>query len=376
MINSLGFSKPPKETKVVVAMSGGVDSSVVAGLMKEEGYNVTGITLKLYDDSKTSKESRQCCAGQDILDAKRVSEQLNINHKILFYQKKFKEEVIDSFIDSYVAGETPIPCVQCNQTVKFRDLFKYAKELNADALITGHYVTRLQNNEKASMYRAKDANRDQSYFLFSTTQEQLDYLRFPLGEIEKEETRNIANKLSLNVADKPDSQDICFVPNGDYSSVIKKFRPESFRSGDILDLTGKKLGEHEGIINYTVGQRKGIKISSTDPLYVINIDADNNKIIVGPRESLIIQNIELRDLNILGTKKEFTDQVLVKVRSTGKLLKAQVNIKNNLATVSIIDGEAGISPGQACVFYSKDNIGDKLLGGGWIYKTINKNLST
>jgi|TARA_B110000285_G_scaffold222795_1_gene277419 tRNA-specific 2-thiouridylase len=376
MINSLGFSKPPKETKVVVAMSGGVDSSVVAGLMKEEGYNVTGITLKLYDDSKTSKESRQCCAGQDILDAKRVSEQLNINHKILFYQKKFKEEVIDSFIDSYVAGETPIPCVQCNQTVKFRDLFKYAKELNADALITGHYVTRLQNNEKASMYRAKDANRDQSYFLFSTTQEQLDYLRFPLGEIEKEETRNIANKLSLNVADKPDSQDICFVPNGDYSSVIKKFRPESFRSGDILDLTGKKLGEHEGVINYTVGQRKGIKISSTDPLYVINIDADNNKIIVGPRESLIIQNIELRDLNILGTKKEFTDQVLVKVRSTGKLLKAQVNIKNNLATVSIIDGEAGISPGQACVFYSKDNIGDKLLGGGWIYKTINKNLST
>ena len=376
MINSLGFSKPPKETKVVVAMSGGVDSSVVAGLMKEEGYNVTGITLKLYDDSKTSKESRQCCAGQDILDAKRVSEQLNINHKILFYQKKFKEEVIDSFIDSYVAGETPIPCVQCNQTVKFRDLFKYAKELNADALITGHYVTRLQNNEKASMYRAKDANRDQSYFLFSTTQEQLDYLRFPLGEIEKEETRNIANKLSLNVADKPDSQDICFVPNGDYSSVIKKFRPESFRSGDILDLKGKKLGEHEGVINYTVGQRKGIKISSTDPLYVINIDADNNKIIVGPRESLIIQNIELRDLNILGTKKEFTDQVLVKVRSTGKLLKAQVNIKNNLATVSIIDGEAGISPGQACVFYSKDNIGDKLLGGGWIYKTINKNLST
>jgi len=376
MINSLGFSKPPKETKVVVAMSGGVDSSVVAGLMKEEGYNVTGITLKLYDDSKTSKESRQCCAGQDILDAKRVSEHLNINHKILFYQKKFKEEVIDSFIDSYVAGETPIPCVQCNQTVKFRDLFKYAKELNADALITGHYVTRLQNNEKASMYRAKDANRDQSYFLFSTTQEQLDYLRFPLGEIEKEETRNIASKLSLNVADKPDSQDICFVPNGDYSSVIKKFRPESFRSGDILDLTGKKLGEHEGIINYTVGQRKGIKISSTDPLYVINIDADNNKIIVGPRESLIIQNIELRDLNILGTKKEFSDQVLVKVRSTGKLLKAKVSIKNNLATVSIIDGEAGISPGQACVFYSKDNIGDKLLGGGWIYKTINKNLST
>jgi tRNA-specific 2-thiouridylase len=376
MINSLGFSKLPKNTNVVVAMSGGVDSSVVAGLMKAEGYNVTGITLKLYDDNKSSKDSRQCCAGQDILDAKRVAEHLNINHKILFYQKKFKEEVIDSFIDSYVTGETPIPCVQCNQTVKFRDLFKYAKELNADALITGHYVTRLQNNGKASMYRAKDSNRDQSYFLFSTTQEQLDYLRFPLGEIEKEETRNIANKLNLNVAEKPDSQDICFVPNGDYSSVIKKFRPESFKTGDILDLSGKKLGEHEGIINYTIGQRKGIKISSTNPLYVVNIDADNNRIIVGPKESLIIQNIELRNLNILGSKKEFNEHISIKVRSTGKLLKAKVNIKNHSASVSIIGGEAGISPGQACVFYSKDKVGDKLLGGGWIYKTTNKNLST
>jgi len=376
MINSLGIKKPPKETKVVVAMSGGVDSSVVAGLMKEEGYNVTGITLKLYDDSKSSKEGRQCCAGQDILDAKRVSEHLNINHKILFYQKKFKEEVIDSFIDSYVAGETPIPCVQCNQTVKFRDLFKYAKELNADALVTGHYVTRLQNNGKASMYRAKDAKRDQSYFLFSTTQEQLDYLRFPLGEIEKQETRNIASKLSLNVADKPDSQDICFVPNGDYSSVIKKFRPESFKAGDILDLSGKKLGEHEGIINYTIGQRKGIKISNVDPLYVLNIDADKNTIIVGPKESLIIQNLELRDLNILGSEEEFDQLISVKVRSTGSLLKAKIKIKENLANIEIIDGEAGISPGQACVFYSKDEHGDKLLGGGWIYKTVNKNLST
>jgi tRNA-specific 2-thiouridylase len=376
MINSLGLNKTPKETKVVVAMSGGVDSSVVAGLMKEEGYDVTGITLKLYDDSKTSKDSRQCCAGQDILDAKRVAEHLGINHKILFYQKKFKEEVIDSFIDSYVAGETPIPCIQCNQTVKFRDLFRYAKELNADALVTGHYVTRLQNNGKASMYRAKDSNRDQSYFLFSTTQEQLNYLRFPLGEIEKEETRNIANKLSLNVADKPDSQDICFVPNGDYSSVIKKFRPESFKKGDIIDVNGKKLGEHEGIINYTIGQRKGIKISSTEPLYVVNIEADSNKIIVGSKESLIIQNIELKNLNILGSEKEFSEHVSIKVRSTGKLLKAKVNIINNSASVNIVEGEAGIAPGQACVFYSKDDIGDKLLGGGWIYKTTNKNLST
>ena len=376
MINSLGFKKLPKDTKVVVAMSGGVDSSVVAGLMKEEGYDVTGITLKLYDDNKLSKQGRQCCAGQDILDAKRVSEHLGFNHKILFYQKKFKEEVIDSFIDSYVAGETPIPCIQCNQTVKFRDLFKYAKELNADALITGHYVTRLQNNGKASMYRAKDFNRDQSYFLFSTTQEQLNYLRFPLGEIEKEETRKIANKLNLNVADKPDSQDICFVPNGDYSSVIKNFRPESFKAGDILDLSGNKLGEHEGIINYTIGQRKGIKISSIDPLYVVNINADNNQIVVGSKESLIIQQIELRDLNILGSEKEFSEHISIKVRSTGKLLKAKINIKNKSASVNIIDGEAGIAPGQACVFYSKDDVGDKLLGGGWIYKTTNKNLST
>ena len=375
MINSLGIKKSPKETKVVVAMSGGVDSSVVAGLMKEEGYDVTGITLKLYDDSKVSKESRQCCAGQDILDAKRVSEHLNINHKILFYQKKFKEEVIDSFIDSYVSGETPIPCVQCNQTVKFRDLFKYAKELNADALVTGHYVSRLQNNGIASMYRAKDANRDQSYFLFSTTQEQLDYLRFPLGEIEKQETRNIANKLSLNVADKPDSQDICFVPNGDYSSVIKKYRPESFKVGDILDLSGKKLGEHEGIINYTIGQRKGIKISNTDPFYVVNIDADKNTIIVGPKESLIIKNLQLRDLNLLGFEKEFNQIIFIKVRSTGKLLKAKIKIKNKIANVEIIDCEAGISPGQACVFYFKDDYGDKLLGGGWIFKTINRDLS-
>ena len=376
MINSLGIKKSPKETKVVVAMSGGVDSSVVAGLMKEEGYNVTGITLKLYDDSKASKEGRQCCAGQDILDAKRVSEHLNINHKILFYQKKFKEEVIDSFIDSYIAGETPIPCVQCNQTVKFRDLFKYAKDLKADALVTGHYVSRIQNNGTASMYRAKDINRDQSYFLFSTTQEQLDYLRFPLGEIDKQETRNIANKLSLNVAEKPDSQDICFVPNGDYSSVIKKFRPESFKAGDILDLSGKKLGEHEGIINYTIGQRKGIKISNTDPLYVVNIDADKNRIIVGTKDSLIIQNLQLRDLNLLGSKKDFEQIIFIKVRSTGKLLKAKIKINDESANVEIIEGEAGISPGQACVFYSKDNYGDKLLGGGWIHKSTNKNLST
>ena len=375
-MNSLGINKPKKETKVVVAMSGGVDSSVVAALMKKEGYDVTGITLKLYDDAKQSKEGRQCCAGQDILDAKRVSENINIDHKILFYQKKFKSEVIDSFIDSYVAGETPIPCVQCNQTVKFRDLFKYAKDLNADALITGHYVSRIQDNGHAKMYRAKDQNRDQSYFLFSTTQEQLDYLRFPLGQIDKSETRDIAEKLNLNVATKPDSQDICFVPNGDYASVIKKFSPDSFKPGKILDINGNQIGEHEGIINYTIGQRKGIKISSNYPLYVININANNNSIIVGSKDCLEVKKIELRKLNILGTKKEFNKIINIKVRSTGRLLKAKINLSVNSAEVEILEKETGVSPGQACVFYSKDEFGDKVLGGGWIHKTYNKNLST
>ena len=375
-MNSLGINKLKKDTKVVVAMSGGVDSSVVAALMKEEGYNVTGITLKLYDDSKTSKTERQCCAGQDILDAKRVSEKLDIKHEILFYQKKFKSAVIDSFIDSYVSGETPIPCIQCNQTVKFRDLFKYAKDLNADALITGHYVTRIQNNGHAKMYRAKDQNRDQSYFLFSTSQKQLDFLRFPLGEIDKSETRAIAQKLKLNVADKPDSQDICFVPNGDYSSVIRKFRPESFKPGKILDINEKQIGEHEGIINYTIGQRKGIKISSSKPLYVVNINADNNTIIVGPKKLLEIKEIRLKDLNLLGDKKDFQNVINIKVRSTGKLLKAKIVISKEDAIVEILDSETGISPGQACVFYSKDDFGDKVLGGGWIHKTYNKNLST
>ena len=374
--NSLGFLKPEKDTKVVVAMSGGVDSSTVAGLMKSENYNVVGITLKLYDDAKTSRENRQCCAGQDILDAKRVSQNLNIDHKILYYQKKFKKEVIDSFIDSYVSGETPIPCVQCNQTVKFRDLYIYAKELKADALVTGHYVSRIQENERAEMYRAVDLKRDQSYFLFSTTQEQLNYLRFPLGSIEKSETRKIASKLKLNVADKPDSQDICFVPNGNYASVIKKFRPKSFKKGDIVNTRGEVIGKHEGIINYTIGQRKGIKIAGKEPFYVVNIDALQNKVIVGNREDLSIKKIYLKNLNLLSDVEKSNDNFFVKVRSTGRLIKAKIKLDQTGAEVVLKEEEMGVSPGQACVFYSKNKIGDKVLGGGWIMKTVNKYLST
>ena len=365
--NSLGFKKRPKDTKIVVAMSGGVDSSTVAGLMKKEGYNVTGITLKLYDDVKSSKKNKQCCAGQDILDAKRVSQQLNIEHKILYYQKKFKKDVIDSFIDSYTGGETPIPCVQCNQTVKFKDLFEVSKDLNADALVTGHYVKNVTANNTNNMYRAIDENRDQSYFLFNTTREQLDYLRFPLGGMLKDKTREIAKELDLNVADKPDSQDICFVPNGDYASVIRKFRPDSFQKGNIKNLEGNVIGVHDGIINFTIGQRKGIKVSDKEPLYVLKINSENNEIIVGPKENLGKKDISLKDLNLLTDKKDLDQNIFVKVRSTGNLLEAKVDLKeNNTAHVNLLNPEDGISPGQACVFYSKDQFGHKVLGGGWI----------
>jgi len=374
--NSLGFLKQPKDTKVVVAMSGGVDSSTVAGLMKKEGYNVVGITLKLYDDAKSSKKSKQCCAGQDILDAKRVSRQLNIDHKILYYQKRFKKDVIDSFVDSYVAGETPIPCVKCNQTVKFRDLYAYAKELNADALVTGHYVNRIQNNGNAEMYRAVDLTRDQSYFLFTTTQEQLNFLRFPLGTMNKKETRKIASELNLNVADKPDSQDICFVPNGDYASVIKKYIPESFKKGDILDIKGNVIGKHDGIINFTIGQRKGIGISHEEPLYVVDIIAKENKVIVGNKEALSIKKIYLKDVNLLSDIENHKDSLFIKVRSTGRLIKAKITMNKTKAEVHLDEDEIGISPGQACVFYSINKFGDKVLGGGWITRTVNKYLST
>ena len=366
-LNSIGLNKKPSDTTVVVAMSGGVDSSTVAGMMKKEGYKVIGITLKLYDNNKEIASSKQCCSGQDIMDAKRVAHKLDIDHKILYFQDKFKQGVIDNFVESYLKGETPIPCVQCNQTVKFKDLFEVSKELKADALITGHYVKSITTGSETNMYRAIDENRDQSYFLFNTTREQLNYLRFPLGGLLKNQTRSIAKKLELNVADKPDSQDICFVPNGDYASVIRKFNPESFKKGNIKDVNGKVIGVHDGIINFTIGQRKGIKVSDIEPLYVLKIISDKNEIIVGPREQLGKKNININKLNLLVDEKQFNNEIFVKVRSTGKLLKAKVNLKaNNSAEVNLRNFEDGISPGQACVFYDTDKQGFKVLGGGWI----------
>ena len=365
--NSIGINKEPKDTLVVVAMSGGVDSSTVAAMMKNEGYKVIGITLKLYNDTKQTAQSKQCCAGQDIMDAKRVADKLKIEHRILYYQDKFKEGVIDNFIDSYLNGETPIPCVQCNQTVKFTDLFQEAKNLNADVLVTGHYVKSITEGDSTEMYRGIDLNRDQSYFLFNTTKEQLNFLRFPLGNLLKEETRKIARELDLNVADKPDSQDICFVPNGDYASVIEKFRPNSFNKGNIKNMEGKVIGVHDGIINYTIGQRKGIKISDKNPLYVIKIIADKNEIIVGSKKNLVKTNIDLKNLNIItNNKDDFEKELFVKVRSTGKLIKAKINIKDTSANVNLLEDELGIAPGQACVFYAKNDLGYKVLGGGWI----------
>ena len=366
-LNSIGIEKEPKDTLVVVAMSGGVDSSTVAAMMKAEGYNVIGITLKLYNDTKETAQSKQCCAGQDIMDAKRVAEKLKIEHKILYYQDKFKEGVIDNFINSYLNGETPIPCIQCNKTVKFTDLFEEAKRLKADALVTGHYVKSVTEENNTDMYRGIDLNRDQSYFLFNTTKDQLNYLRFPLGSLLKAETRNIARELNLNVADKPDSQDICFVPNGDYASVIEKFKPNSFNKGNIKNVEGEVIGVHNGIINYTIGQRKGIGISDKVPLYVVKIIANKNEIIVGSKEHLVKTKINLKDLNIItDDKKDFEKELFVKVRSTGRLIKAKIQIKDTSANIDLLEEEYGIAPGQACVFYSKNSQGYKVLGGGWI----------
>lgn len=369
-INSLGFAKPPAQTRVVVAMSGGVDSSVVAGLLKREGYDVIGITLQLYDHGAAIAKKGACCAGQDIHDARMVAERLGIPHYVLDYESRFRQAVIDEFAESYVNGETPIPCIRCNQRVKFRDLLETARDLDADCLATGHYVQRAVDDEgRAQLLRGADPRRDQSYFLYTTTQDQLDYLRFPLGGMEKPEVRKLAEDFGLIVADKPDSQDICFVPNGDYASVVTKLRPEAAEPGDIVDVQGNVLGRHDGVIHFTVGQRKGIGIAASEPLYVVKLDAAARRVVVGPRDALARKTVLLRELNWLGDAPLPADglDVTVKLRSAqpavaARIFAAEAGQDQTMARLELYAAEYGVAPGQAGVVYD----GDRLLGGGWI----------
>jgi len=367
-LTSLGFLNP-SQTRIIVAMSGGVDSSVTAALLHEAGFNVIGITLQLYDYGMSLGKKGACCAGQDIYDASLVAEKFGFPHYVLDYESVFKESVIEDFADSYLRGETPIPCVRCNQRVKFRDLFKVAKDLGGHALATGHYVERRLGQNGPELHRAQNSKKDQSYFLFATTFEQLDYLRFPLGHLTKEETRIHAHRLGLNVADKPDSQDICFVPNGNYAQVVEKLRPGALESGEILDETGRILGKHSGIINYTIGQRKGLNLSSNpnngEPLYVIRLNSEKHQVIVGPQSSLAKKEIYLDDVNWLDqTHHSNSISCNVKVRSSQEPLPATVslNLIEKTAKVTLKSPEFGISAGQACVFYKNSQV----LGGGWI----------
>ncbi|MEM8791441.1 MAG: tRNA 2-thiouridine(34) synthase MnmA [Pseudomonadota bacterium] len=368
--NSLGFEKAPADTRVVVAMSGGVDSSVVAAQLAEEGYDVVGITLQLYDHGAALAKKGACCAGRDIHDARRVAEEMGFPHYVLDYESRFRKEVIDDFADQYLAGATPIPCVRCNQTVKFRDLLATSQELEADCMATGHYIQRKQGPVKAELHRAADAARDQSYFLFATTQEQLDFLRFPLGHLpSKDATRELAAKYGLPVADKPDSQDICFVPAGNYSQLIEKLRPGAAEPGEIVHLDGRVLGEHRGVIHYTIGQRRGIGIGGGEPLYVIRLDSDACQVIVGPREALATRTVPVNEINWIGDAKlaeapEGGHDALVKVRSTRPPTPARIHPRPDGADVELLNPEEGVAPGQACVFYAPD--GSRVLGGGWI----------
>lgn len=377
-MNSLGFDKAPHETRIVVAMSGGVDSSVTAALLAQEGYDVVGVTLQLYDHGLTVGKKGACCAGQDIYDARQVADKLGIPHYVLDYENKFSDAVMQEFADSYLAGETPIPCVRCNQRVKFRDLMDQARDLGAEAMATGHYVRRVAANQGAEMHRGTDPSRDQSYFLFATTQPQLDFLRFPLGDVPKTETRTIAAKLGLAVADKPDSQDICFVPEGGYAKVVERLRPGSIEPGEIVHLDGRVLGRHNGVINFTVGQRRGIGVhdkgSNNEPLYVVKVDPATHRVYVGPKAALARHQVTLREVNWLGRPGEPTDNVAVtvKLRSMSQPAKAMVSLDAGspaggnqsvrTATVMLEEPQFGIAPGQACVFYQED----RLLGGGWI----------
>nr|WP_192876646.1 tRNA 2-thiouridine(34) synthase MnmA [Paracoccus jeotgali] len=368
-VNSLGFDKPPAQTRVVVAMSGGVDSSVVAAKLAQEGYDVIGVTLQLYDHGAALAKKGACCAGQDIHDARRVAERIGFPHYVLDYENKFRESVIDEFADAYLAGATPVPCIRCNERVKFRDLLETARDLDADCMATGHYIQRRMGPEGAELHMAADATRDQSYFLFSTTQEQLDFLRFPLGHLaSKDETRALASRYGLSVADKPDSQDICFVPNGNYAAVIEKLRPGAADPGEIVDVDGNVLGQHQGVIHYTIGQRRGLGIGGLgDPLYVVRLDPVARQVIVGPREALSTRIVPVAEVNWIGPGA-FQDgprEIMVRIRSTRPPRAAILRPAGpHSAEVELLDPEEGVSSGQACVFYETG--GTRVLGGGWI----------
>ncbi|MFD1914445.1 tRNA 2-thiouridine(34) synthase MnmA [Halodurantibacterium flavum] len=371
-LNSLGFAKPPAETRVVVAMSGGVDSSVVAAQLAEEGYDVVGVTLQLYDHGAALAKKGACCAGRDIHDARRVAEEMGFPHYVLDYENTFREAVIDEFADAYLAGATPVPCIRCNERVKFRDLLATARDLDADCMATGHYIQRKTGLAGPELHMAADPVRDQSYFLFSTTAEQLSYLRFPLGHLQsKAETRALAARYKLPVADKPDSQDICFVPNGNYAAVIEKLRPGAADPGEIVDMDGTVLGEHRGVIHYTIGQRRGLGIGGlSDPLYVVRLDPESRRVVVGPKEALSTRTIPVREINWLGDAP-FTSapewHVSVKVRSTRPPRAAIIRpLSATEAEIELIAPEEGVSPGQACVFYDTEST--RVFGGGWIWK--------
>jgi tRNA-specific 2-thiouridylase len=376
MLNSLDIAKRPQDTRVVVAMSGGVDSSVVAGLLAREGFDVVGVTLQLYDHGEATHRKGACCAGQDIHDARRVAATLGVPHYVLDYEQRFKDAVITPFANAYRQGETPVPCIACNQSVKFVDLLSVAHDLGADALATGHYVQSRLEDGRRRLFRPVDATRDQSYFLFATTQEQLDFLRFPLGGLSKVETRALAREMGLEIAEKHDSQDICFVPQGKYADVIARMHPEAVARGDIVHMDGRVLGTHDGIVNYTIGQRRGLGVAAAEPLYVVKLEHKTGRVIVGPREALRTHTVRLRDVNWLGDRPlaELTAgngaPLEVKVRSTRAPQQAVIYSEGGEVFVTLTAGEYGISPGQACVFYADEAETSEVLGGGFIAEAV------